>query len=82
MPSMTAERVSLVNGFGAIYTEVMVIETHIDQDSPASIPLQFGHAVHLSVDEADSWPDLRNRPATEDELAALKSKAAQLSRVV
>lgn len=60
----------------------MVAETHINQDSPAPSPLQYGHAVHLPVDAADSWPDLRNRAATEDELAALKRNADQLSRVV
>ncbi len=60
----------------------MVTETHNNQDSPAFSPLQYGHAVDLPVYTADSRPDLRNRAATDDELAALNRKADQLSRVV
>lgn len=60
----------------------MTSETHVHQNSPASSPLEFGHKLDLPVDEADTWPDLRSRPATEAEVNALQLKIAELLEVV
>jgi hypothetical protein len=60
----------------------MTIQTHISQDSFAHTFSQFSHALHLPVDEVDSWPDLRNRDATEAELADLRLKMALMFKLV
>lgn len=57
----------------------MAIQTHIPPDSPALC--RFGHDTNLPVDEADAWPDLRHRDLTQEELAILRPKVAQLFAV-